>query len=308
MGGGTGILAELDWNGNILFEHFDPAMHHDFYKLDNGNYMYVGWEKVPPELAKKVRGGQKGTEHEDGTMWGDYYREINSSGQTVWEWSGVEGFDPDIEIIGAIHTREEWTHVNDLDVLPNGNILSDGRHTDGSFIIDRSSGKIIWRWGAVAYLDPETGQVEHKKVADPKTMGGPHDSHRIPDGLPGAGNMLVYDNGMYNYSSRAVEVDMETGEVVWQSNERIGPEEMVSGRVHFSPFISGVQRQPNGNTLICNGCNGLLFEVTPEKEIVWQYIRSEPSPGPTPWCIYRALRYGADYCPQFQTLPSPDGE
>ena len=40
----------------------------------------------------------------------------------------------------------------------------------------------------------------------------------------------------------------------------------------FSSFISGAQRLSNGNTLICSGANGTIFEVTPEKEIVWKYV------------------------------------
>ena len=31
----------------------------------------------------------------------------------------------------------------------------------------------------------------------------------------------------------------------------------------YSPFISGMQRLPNGNTLITEGSNGRVFEVTP---------------------------------------------
>ncbi|MBW2209133.1 MAG: aryl-sulfate sulfotransferase, partial [Deltaproteobacteria bacterium] len=164
MGGATGMLMELDWDGNILFEHFDPNMHHDHAKLPNGNYMYVAWEVVPPDLAKKVRGGQKGTEHKDGTMFGDYFVEIDPQGNTVWEWHGIEHFDPDIDIIGAIHPREEWTHINDVAPMPDGNLMSSSRHTDGAFIIDRSSGDVIWRWGNTAYLDRETGQVEHRDI------------------------------------------------------------------------------------------------------------------------------------------------
>jgi hypothetical protein len=57
MVGSTGMLMELDWNSNILFEYLDPTMHHDFRKLENGNYIYLGGEKVPADLAKKVRGG-----------------------------------------------------------------------------------------------------------------------------------------------------------------------------------------------------------------------------------------------------------
>ena len=306
MGGSTGMLMELDWNSNILFEYLDPTMHHDFRKLENGNYIYLGREKVPTDLAKKVRGGQKGTEHKDGTMFCDYFREINASGQTVWEWHGMDHFDPDIDIIGPIHFRKEWSHINDVDVMPDGNILSDCRYTDGAFIIDRGSGDIIWRWGNVAYLDPESGQIECRDVTDPKTMGGPHDAHIIADGLPGAGHMLIYDNGQYVYSSQALEVNIQTGEVVWGSNADSGIDEYVKGRGHFSPFISGADRMPNGNTLICCGAHGLIFEMTPQRETVWQFVRAEADyEGKQHWGIFRAYRYSPEYCNRFSELASP---
>ncbi|MBW1803526.1 MAG: aryl-sulfate sulfotransferase [Deltaproteobacteria bacterium] len=310
MGGGAGLLAEYDWDGNVVFEYYDPFSHHDVSKLDNGNYIYVGWEKVPPDLAKKVRGGQPGTEHKDGTMFCDYFREIDPQGNTVWEWRGYEHLDPDIDVIGHIHARNEWTHINDIDVMPDGNILTDARHTDGAFIVEKKTGDIIWRWGNVAYLDKETGQVELGDVRNPKTMGGPHAAHIIQEGLPGAGNMLIYDNGMYVYGSRALEVDIKTGDIVWQSEDH-RPVCYVHGRTHFSPYISNAQRLPNGNTLICEGQNGLLFEVTPDQELVWQWIRPTPA-GPDnatqKWGIYRAYRFAPDYCPQLASLPPAEGE
>jgi hypothetical protein len=306
MGGATGLLMELDWHSNVLFKYSDPSMHHDFRKLPNGNYIYLGREKVPADLAKKVRGGQKGTEHQDGSMFCDYFREVNSSGQTVWEWRGIDHFDPDIDIIGPIHFRKEWTHVNAVDVMPDGNVLSDSRYTDGAFIVDRSSGNIIWRWGNVAYWDTESRQLEYRDVTDPKTMGGPHDAHVIKEGLPGAGHMLIYDNGQYNYSSRAVEVDIHSGEIIWGSTIERGPAEYIKGRVHFSPYISGADRLPNGNTLICCGAHGVINEITPDGETVWQYVRSEPDyRGKQHWGIYRAYRFAPDYCSQFATLPPP---
>ena len=36
--------------------------------------------------------------------------------------------------------------------------------------------------------------------------------------------------------------------------------------------MSGVQLQPNGNLLICVADDGYFFEVTPEDEVVWEYI------------------------------------
>ena len=309
MGGATGMLMELDWNSDILFQHFDPCMHHDFRKLPNGNYIYVGWEEVPPDLAKRVRGGQKGTEHKDGSMYGDFFREIDASGNTVWEWHGIEHFDPDIDIIGAIHPREEWTHINDVDLMPDGNILSSSRHTDGAFIIDRRSGDIIWRWGNVAYLDEETGQVEHRDIRKPDNMGGPHDAHLITEGLPGAGNILIYDNAMYTFYSRALELNTESGEIVWQSEPEFGIEGYVAGRVHFSPFISGSDRMPNGNTVVTSGGNGVVFELTSKNELVWHWVRPTPTPdSAVKWGIFRAHRFAPDYCPQFKNLPPAEGE
>ena len=46
----------------------------------------------------------------------------------------------------------------------------------------------------------------------------------------------------------------------------------VSPNSLYSPYISGAQRLPNGNTLVCSGAHGHMFEVTPEGDIVWEYI------------------------------------
>jgi hypothetical protein len=53
----------------------------------------------------------------------------------------------------------------------------------------------------------------------------------------------------------------------------------------YANFISGANRLPNGNTLICSGPNGTIFEVTPDKEIVWKYVnpvRGNGLAGPVP--------------------------
>ena len=43
----------------------------------------------------------------------------------------------------------------------------------------------------------------------------------------------------------------------------------------FASFISGAQRLPNGNTLICSGAFGIVFEVMADDTKVWRYV----SPG-----------------------------
>ena len=51
-----------------------------------------------------------------------------------------------------------------------------------------------------------------------------------------------------------------------------------------APFISGAVRLENGNTLTCSGPQGRFFEVTPDGEIVWEYL--SPYHGNVPgWCF-----------------------
>ena len=47
----------------------------------------------------------------------------------------------------------------------------------------------------------------------------------------------------------------------------------------YSMLISGAQRLPNGNTFICSGNAGIVFEVTPEQEVVWEYRNPNPDRG-----------------------------
>ena len=39
-----------------------------------------------------------------------------------------------------------------------------------------------------------------------------------------------------------------------------------------SPHVGGCQRLPSGNTLVCEGAKGCIFEVTPDGDVVWEYV------------------------------------
>ena len=138
------------------------------------------------------------------------------------------------------------------------------------------------------------------------TLGGPHTAHVIPEGCPGAGNYLVYDNGMYADTSRAVEFSKDsTSEnpiVAWESCQGS------LGRKHYSNFISGVQRLPNGNNLICDGAMGRFFEIAAgtRDEVVWEYVNSHLPDKIFNGAVFRAHRYVPDRCPQLKALTHPD--
>jgi len=93
--------------------------------------------------------------------------------------------------------------------------------------------------------------------------------------------------------SRIIEFDPVTLEIVWEYKD---------GKRFYSYFISSAQRLPNGNTLICEGAKGRIFEVTREGEIVWEYISPPLSRVATKpdYIIYRAYRLPYEWVPQLE--------
>jgi len=271
LGGFGGILIEADWDSNIVWEHEDLYQHHDFYRMDNGNTMVLRWVQVPEDIAAKVKGGFPGSER-DGKMWTDSFREISPDGNVVWEWFGYEHLNLDIDTICPLCPRSEWTHANACFVLPNGDILTTFLRTNTIAIIDKVTGEIKWRWGR-------------------ETLAHPHDPTFLDNG-----NVLVFDNGIHrklaipNYS-RVLEINPRTDEIVWEYKDD-------PARHFYGSQVSGCQRLPNGNTLICEGTTGRIFEVTPEKQTVWEFWSPFYSNVQVyGWTnqIFRAYRFSPDY-------------
>ena len=106
--------------------------------------------------------------------------------------------------------------------------------------------------------------------------------------------------------SRVIEFNPVTKDIVWEySPATLKFSEELFGYKEFSPFISSAQRLPNGNTLITEGSNGRIIEVTKDFEVVWEYV----SPYAVAWdapqsrnIVYRAYRVPYNWVPQ---LPKP---
>jgi hypothetical protein len=72
----------------------------------------------------------------------------------------------------------------------------------------------------------------------------------------------------------------------------------VSSYRFYSGFVSGAQRLPNGNTLITEGAGGRLLEVTPQHELVWEYLSPYRQDEWKMGMVYRAYRLPYDWAPQ----------
>jgi len=366
-------VVQVDWDGNIVWKFNkyerikDPRQkptwmarqHHDFQREGNPVGYYVpGMEPLVDKgnTLLVCHKNLKNSKITDTLLLDDTIIEVTWDGKIVWEWICSDHFDemgfseaakntlhrhPSIKPAGGVG---DWMHINAMSTLgPNkwydagdkrfhpDNIIWDGRQTNIIAITDKKTGTIVWRVGPEYTATPELRELGQ--------IIGQHHAHMIPQGLPGAGNILVFDNGgwagygapnpgsvtghnnaLRDYS-RILEFDPTTLEIIWQYTPlEAGFFQPVDSSRFYSGFISSAQRLPNGNTLITEGSDGRLFEVTREHEIVWEYI--SPYYGELTHLkkrgfelkinmVYRAYRVPYEWVPQLEKpeekpIPRPD--
>ncbi len=233
------------------------------------------------------------------------YSKLNMRGSGAdWLHINAINYNPAHDLIAM----SVWGN-NELWVIDHSTTTAEVKgHSGGSY---GKGGDLLYRWG-----NPLTYRAGG--MADQRLFGQ-HDVHWIPEGLPGAGNFMVFNNGLGRPDGAYSSVDefappfSATKGFHRDAGETWGPTELAwryTAPVRTdlnSPFISGAQRQPNGNTLICVGGQGTFFEVTPEKETVWRYenpvtVEGErPSDNPSflKYTAFRVYRYGLDF-PAFE--------
>jgi len=116
-GGTGGILQEIDWEGNVVWEwRFSDdtrVQHHDIEPLPNGNLLVLAWEVKSSEEAK--RAGRRADQTPEQGLWPDWLLEIEpirpNGAKIVWEWHSwdhlVQSADSEAENYGdpAAHPR-----------------------------------------------------------------------------------------------------------------------------------------------------------------------------------------------------------
>ncbi len=337
-GGGTrgcleqyGADGALDWR--LRLESDDYVFHHDFVRKPNGNILALVWERVSTEQAITL-GRDPDAVAENGDFWFDGIIEVDpETAKIVWEWSArhhlIQDRDPGIVNYGSVADHPErfdinafvreadgsvqadWTHFNAIDYNPDlEQIALSSNFLSEIYIIDHSTtpfqsqrhdggrygkgGDILFRWGNAA--NHGAGSVSDQQLFNQ------HDVQWIRDGLPGAGNLLILNNG--NPGLRPYTTIVELAPVMnrdgsYPDGRRFGDADIAweyspeGDERFFSFFISGTQRLPNGNTLVNKGAGAEVREVTPEGDIVWEYRYSEPDGAPH--MLFRAYKLPRDH-------------
>lgn len=285
-------IKEYDWSGKVVFEYTaNDIIHHDIQILENGNLIFPKREIVPSKDKLKINDLNRRKLN----IRSDSVIELNpKSKEIVWEWKAHKHIDlnfcgrrPCTTFTGdalANKKMSDWSHINTTQIVPEnkhydngdvrfkpGNIIVLPRNFWMVFVVDKESKKTVWEYEG----DYKGG------------LSGGHEAQMIPKGMPGAGNILIFDNGRIKHKGESfvLEVNPITKEVVWIYE---------NGKKFFSNSAGSMQRLKNGNTLISEDLNGFVFEVTPKKNIVWKYK--------TKYRIARAKRYTKDFSAKFNNL------
>lgn len=296
----NGTVGQLSWSGDRVWEWGTQApggaarQNHDWELLPNGHrLLLVTVPRVVPGLGPSAVGDQGLIEVGDGgqIVWrwlaGDHLDELGFS-ETGWRaLRETVAQDPDdpwgyLEMNSAKSLGpNRWYDSDPGSVFHPDNVLVSFRKANVVALVDKASGAIVWKLGP--YFEAASG-AQHQRVNAHKVpraldqISGQHNPHLIAGNLPGAGNILLFDNqggagyppaalGIYA-GSRVLEIDPSSRQIVWQYTAE---DSGLPPWTFFSSFVSNAQRLPNGNTLITEGMNGRIFQVTPTGDIAWEY-------------------------------------
>ncbi|MFK7741657.1 MAG: aryl-sulfate sulfotransferase [Planctomycetota bacterium] len=311
--GSQGGVERLAFDGTVVWDYElfagSQRLHHDIEPMPNGNLLVIAWDEMPQSQAIAIgRSPQQAL----GTFFRpDSVLEIEPTAgggaNVVWEWHVrdhvIQDLDSNAANFGTVSSNpqlidinyplddtlgEDWNHFNSVKYDPVHDwIIVSAHRQDEIWVIDHSTttaeaaghtggargkgGDLLYRWG-------NTHAYQMGTPAD-QQLFGQHGPYFIPDGLPGAGNILLFNNtppgGSYVFE--LVPPLDANGNFVLGANGTFGPAQPVwsyTAPEIASSNVSNARRLPNGNTLICAGAAGKIVEVDPAGTQV--YLHTHP--------------------------------
>jgi hypothetical protein len=324
-GGEGGVIEEYDWDGNLVwtldYSTSTYSQHHDFTVMPNGDVLMLVVEKktYAETIAAGFDPSKVGAAQKQGYLLPDSVVEIKpskpSGGTVVWSWHAwdhlVQDFDSSKSNYGRVSAHPELVNPNGTGQVPvfwnhmNGiaynaaldQVMVSDRGASELWVIDHATttaeaashtggkqghgGDLIYRWGNPAQYGAGTQKDQ--------ALFQQHAGMWIPSGLPGAGDILVFNNGLGRNYSTIDEITppvTASGGYPLTAGSAVGPNALAwtykadPPSSFFSGEISGAQRLPNGDTLVCDGIHGTLFEVTSAGVTVWRYVNPVVRTGP----------------------------
>ena len=329
-GGVGGAFESLTWDGDFVWGYVlsntNYQHHHDVEPLPNGNVLMIAWEKKTATEAYAA--GRTTINNPLNQMWSEAIFEIqsdgNGGGEVVWKWHLwdhlIQDADPGYENYGVVSDHPElfdinngnagssggpggatgdWMHINAVSYNAEfDQIVISSRFQDEIFVIDHSTtteeaashsggnygrgGDFLYRWGNPQNYD--------RGYNSDKTLDDQHSINWIPEGYPGGGNFILFNNG-FNEAVEFVPPMDGDGFYTIEDDEPYGPEDIIWDSPYYSTAMQGgAFRLPNGNTLITDCDSADIEEITESGSVVWSYSQSGTNAN-----IARAQKYAIDY-------------
>lgn len=237
-------IVKLNKDSELLW-HFKGRPHHDLIVTENGEiYTLTRMAKIVPRINRK-----------EGIL-DDHITILNSKGELLDDFSILGTFEnsPFKFLLKDMRKKGDVFHTNTIRVFDGtlahlsplfkkGNILISILRIDVIAVVDPIEKTVIW---AASGSQNGMWYRQHEPI------------------LLENGHFLLFDNKGHKGYSKIIEFDPLTMRTFWEYKG--DPKESF-----YSETCGTVHRLPNGNTLIIESDNGRVFEVTPEKEIVWEY-------------------------------------
>ena len=248
-------IAKLDRNSNIIWT-YEAKAHHDMDVAPDGTiYALTRGARLVPDVSVET------------PILEDFVTLLNPKGRELRSFSVLEVLENSTPEVSWTQAADNlWTdslksriaghrgdifHTNSLELLDGriaaaapafaeGHLLVSMRNLEMVAVVDLKNERVVW------------------------SMVGPFGMQHDPK-ITGDGMMMVFDNIWRPGKSRVVVIDPRTRDVTWQYTG--SPD-----HPFYSETRGAAQRLPNTNTLITESCTGRAFEVTQNKEIVWEYF------------------------------------
>jgi hypothetical protein len=236
-------LVKLDKDSNIIWAH-QGNQHHDLKVTEDG-LIYV--------LSRDAHIVRWFNQRDP--ILEDFLMVMDADGEVLRRFSLLNALKKsrysNVIKSSGMEKRGDIFHTNAVEILDGsmadripafrkGNVLTSFREIDTIAVIDMDLEEVIWMQFGLWLKQ--------------------HDPTPLPNG-----NLLVFDNRGHNGESKVVEYDPTNMDIEW----------LYAGD-NDNRFFSGAgganQRLANGNTLITETDYGRAFEVTPEGEIVWEFL------------------------------------
>lgn len=240
-------LVKIDFNSDVIWTYSERA-HHDLAVAEDGT-VYVFIHAIENSVPGNIPNIRAPIIH-------DYIAELSPDGEEKKRISLIKAFwNSDYRAFLDFHqeAKGDLLHANAVNIAGAKEAARYPFMQAGDLLIS------LRDIHTIAVLDPDREII---KWASAGIWRFQHD----PDFLDN-GNLLICDNLGHRGSGgpmRIIEISPLTKKVNWQYAGNADELLISQGR-------SSQQRLPNGNTLITESENGRIFEVTRDKEIVWEF-------------------------------------